>query len=63
MLEDISDVSQSHQSINMREARYKIYDRIKQRKVECKGELLSTRKWEKVYKKYLRLLLMNFQKH
>ena len=34
MLEDIRGVSQSHQSVNRREARYKIRDRIKQRHLE-----------------------------
>ena len=29
MLEDICDISQSHPSINRREARYKIHDRFK----------------------------------
>ena len=42
MLEDIQDGSQSHSSVNMLEARYKICDRIKLSKVEWKGELLST---------------------
>ena len=41
MLEDICDSSQSHLSINRREERYKIRDRIKQGKPECKGALLS----------------------
>ena len=42
MLEDIRDVSQSHPSINMREARYTILYRIKQGQAEYKGESLST---------------------
>ena len=39
MLEDICDGSQSHHSINRREACYKIWDIIKQRQLECKGAL------------------------
>ena len=35
MLEDISDGSQSHPSINRREACCKIRDNIKQRQEEC----------------------------
>ena len=43
MLEDISDGSQSHQGINMRDSRHKMYDHIKQIQAEWKGVLLSTR--------------------
>ena len=43
MLEDIRDVSQSHPSVNRREACYKIRDHIKQSQVEWKGAVLSTR--------------------
>ena len=43
MLEDIHDSSKSHLRVNMREARYKIYDRIKQIQAEWKEELLSMR--------------------
>ena len=43
MLEDIRYGSQSHQSINRGEARYKIRDCIKQRQAKWKGALLSTR--------------------
>ena len=39
----IRDGSQSHPIINKREARYKILDSFKQRQVEWKGALLSTR--------------------
>ena len=39
MLEDIYDRSQSHLNINRRDARYKIYDHIKQKRVEWKGML------------------------
>ena len=42
MLEDIRDGSQSHPSINRREARYKICDHIKLSQPEWKGLLLST---------------------
>ena len=34
MLEDIRDGSQTHLNVNRREARYKIRDRIRQRKLE-----------------------------
>ena len=54
MLEDIRDVSKSYPSVNRREARYKICDLIKQRKMEWKGALFSTGnmgKWlHKVFK-------------
>ena len=39
MLEDICDGSQTHPNVNRREARYKIRDRIRQRKSERKGVL------------------------
>ena len=42
VLEDILDFSQSRPSVNSREARYKLSDRIKQRKSECKGALKAT---------------------
>ena len=42
-LEDIRDGSQTRQTVNKREARWKIRDRIKQRQSEWKGELKSTR--------------------
>ena len=43
MLQDIRDGSQTHPNINKREARYKIRDRIRQRKSECKGVLKASR--------------------
>ena len=42
MLEDIRGGSQSHLKVNSREARYKIYDRIKKRQLEWKGALKAT---------------------
>ena len=42
ILEDIRGGSKYHPSINRREARYKIRDPIKQRRVEWKRALLST---------------------
>ena len=42
MSEDIYDGSQTHPNINRREARYKIRDRISQRRLEWKGLLKST---------------------
>ena len=43
MLEDIRDGSQTHPTVNKREARCKIRDRIKQRQSEWKGALKATR--------------------
>ena len=43
MLHDIRDGSQTHPNVNKREARYKIRDRIRQRKSEWKGALKATR--------------------
>ena len=42
MLEDICDGSQTHLNVNIREARYKIRDRIRQRQLEWKGSLKDT---------------------
>ena len=42
MLEDIRDGSQTHPNVNIREARYKIRDRIRQRQPEWKGALKAT---------------------
>ena len=42
-LEDIHDGIQTHQTVNKRESRCKIRDRIKQRKSEWKGALKATR--------------------
>ena len=42
MLEDIRDGSQTNPNVNKRGARYKIRDRISQRKSECKGALKAT---------------------
>ena len=41
MLEDISDVSQSHPIINRREECYKIHYHIKRGQLEWKGALLN----------------------
>ena len=43
MLEDILDWSQTHPNVNIREARYKIRDRIRQGQQELKGALKATR--------------------
>ena len=51
MLEYICDGSQSHPSINRREARYKIRDRFKQVQAEWQGSLLSMRNMGKVLQK------------
>ena len=42
-LEDICDRSQTHPTVNKREARCKIHDRIKQRQSEWKGDLKAMR--------------------
>ena len=42
MLEDIRDGSQTHLSVNRREAHYKIRYRIRQRQSEWKGVLRAT---------------------
>ena len=42
MLEDIRDGSQTHPTVNKREARYKIRDRIRQKKLEWKVALKAT---------------------
>ena len=51
MLEGICDGSQSHPSINRREARYKILGCIKQGRSEWKGALLSTQNMGKILQK------------
>ena len=57
MLENICDGSQSHTRVNRIEACYKIRDRIRQKQLEWKGELKSTKKtWVNVYTSYLRVL-------
>ena len=62
MLEEISDGSQSHPSINSREACYNIRDCIKRGQLECKGELLSTINLVKVFHKVFKDFLMRFHK-
>ena len=57
MLEDIRDVSQSHPSINSREARYKIRDCIIQSQAEWKGELLLTQNMGKVLHKLIKAVV------
>ena len=41
-LEDISDGSQTHPTVNKTEARYEIHDRIRQKESQWKGSLKST---------------------
>ena len=48
MLEDICDGSQYHPSVNRRDARYKIFDCIKQRQSEWKGVFKDTQNMGKV---------------
>ena len=42
MLEDIHDGSQTHPNVNIREARYKIRDRIRRKELQRKGALKAT---------------------
>ena len=42
MLQDNCDVSRTHPNVNKREARYKIRDRVRQKKLEWKGALKAT---------------------
>ena len=51
MLEDIRDGSQTHPNVNRIEARYKIRNCIRQRQLEWKGALKSTRRMGKVLHK------------
>ena len=46
-LEDICNGNHTHQTVDKREARLKIRDRIKQSKLEWKGELKATHKMGK----------------
>ena len=62
ILEDIRDRSQSHPSINMREAHYNIHDIFDQRRVGLKRVLLLTRTYVQVYTRYLRTWLIIFCK-
>ena len=57
MLEDICDRSQSRLNVNMREAHYKIRDRIKQIQSECKGALKYTRKTGKCLHKVFKTVV------
>ena len=43
MLEDICDGSQTHPTVNKREARYEIRDRVRRKKSQRKGALKATR--------------------
>ena len=56
ILENICDVSQSHLNNIRTEAHYKIRHHIRKIKLERKGAIKATRKWVKVYTRYLRLL-------
>ena len=52
MLEDISDGSQTYPTINKREARYEIRDRIRRKELQWKGALKATRNMGKFYIRY-----------
>ena len=43
MLEDIRDGSQTHPTVNKREARYEICDRVSRRELQWKGTLKAMR--------------------
>ena len=53
ILEDIRDGSQTHPNINIREARYKIRDRISHRQPKWKGVIKATLSMGKVLHKLL----------
>ena len=57
MLEDICGDSQSRPSINRRDVRYKICDRIKQGQAEWKGALLPTRNMGKGLQKLFKAVV------
>ena len=59
-LHDICDVNQTHPSIDKREARMAISDRIKQKKSQRKGALRATHKMGKGYTYFLVLLYRRF---
>ena len=64
MLEDMCDGSQSHPNVNQIEARYKIPDRIRQGKLEWKGELKDTQNigivLQKLFKTVVKDILHDF---
>ena len=51
MLEDIRDRSQTHPTVNKREARYEIRDHIRRKESQWKGALKATRNMGKVLHK------------
>ena len=57
MLKDIRDGSQSHKSFNIRNARYKIRYRIKQRQSEWKGVLKATQNMGKGLYKVFKIVV------
>ena len=57
MLEDISDGSKSHLSVNSRASWYNIHDRIKGIQTEWKGALLSTWNMVKVLHKLFKSVI------
>ena len=64
ILEDICDVSQSHPSMNIREANHKIRDHNKWGQIEWKGSLLSMQNMgkglNKVFKAVVNNILQDF---
>ena len=63
MLEDVRDGSQSRPIINRIYACYKIRDNLNKGEKNGKEHYYQHGKWVKFCTEYLRLLLMNFQKH
>ena len=52
MLEDICDGSQTHPTVNKREARYEIRDRVMRKELQWKGALKAMPNMGKVYIRY-----------
>ena len=57
-LHDIRDVNQTHPNIDKREARLKIRDLIKQKKLQWKGALRATHKMGKGLHKVFRTIVL-----
>ena len=57
MIEDMRGGIKSHRNLNQRESRYKIRDRISQRKSEWKGTLKSIQNMGKVLHKVFKIVI------
>ena len=62
-LEDIRDRNQTHPTVDKREARRKIRDRIKQNKSEWKGALRATHKMGKGLHKVFSTIVRRFRRN